>query len=351
MFLDRTVLPQTGTYTVVLDPTGAAVGVATATLFDVPPDVTATITAGGPAVSVTTSVPGQNARVTFTGGAGEVLSLNVSAVTILSGTVSILRPDGTQLTSKTFTSSGVFVDVPALPVAGTYTIVFDPASTLVGGATLKLVDVPTDIVGAITQNGASVPLTISTPGQNARLMFSGTAGESVSVLVSGLTITSGFVSILRPDGTTLAIKPFNAPTSAFVDRAQLPSTGTYTVFVDPSGASVGAATVSLYDVPPDLTGTITVGGAPVRVATAAPGQNATLAFAGSAGQSLTVSVTAVTYPSLVVSVLRPGGIVIATRFLFSSGGTITVTLPVAGTYTLLVDPVDAATGAATVALT
>src|SRR4029453_14165669 len=46
-FLDAKVLPVTGTYTIVLDPQSNAVGSATVTLYDVPPDATATIVPGG----------------------------------------------------------------------------------------------------------------------------------------------------------------------------------------------------------------------------------------------------------------------------------------------------------------
>jgi len=42
----------------------------TLTLYDVAADVTGSITPGGSAVTVTISVPGQNAGVTFSGTAG-----------------------------------------------------------------------------------------------------------------------------------------------------------------------------------------------------------------------------------------------------------------------------------------
>ena len=129
-------------YSISIDPSGAAVGTATATLYAVPPDATGTITIGGPAVAVTTTAPGQNARLTFAGTAGEAVGLDVSRVSILSGTMSILRPDGSTLATRFFSTGGVFLDGTPLPTTGTYTIVVDPSDALTGTATLKLADVP-----------------------------------------------------------------------------------------------------------------------------------------------------------------------------------------------------------------
>ena len=69
-FLDTTVLPVAGTYTFVIDPSGAATGSLSFTAYDVPADPSSAITAGGPAVTLTTTVPGQNANATFTGTVG-----------------------------------------------------------------------------------------------------------------------------------------------------------------------------------------------------------------------------------------------------------------------------------------
>ena len=82
-----------------------------------------------------------------------------------------------------------------------------------------------------------------------------------------------------------------------------------------------------------------------------PGQNARLTFDGAAGQAVTVTVSGMTIQSGTVSILRPGGATVVIKFLFAPGGTVTATLPVTGTYTILVDPFNAATGAANVALT
>ena len=60
-------LPVAGTYKIKLDPIGANTGSATLKLYTVPADISTTVTKNGATVTPTTTVPGQNATVTFTG--------------------------------------------------------------------------------------------------------------------------------------------------------------------------------------------------------------------------------------------------------------------------------------------
>ena len=63
-FLDTRTLPASGTYSILVDPQLADLGSMTLTLYDVPPDVNASITPGGQPVNVSIGpVPGQNALV------------------------------------------------------------------------------------------------------------------------------------------------------------------------------------------------------------------------------------------------------------------------------------------------
>ena len=116
-FVDTRALPATGRYKILVDPQATSTGSMTLTLYDVPPDVNATITPGGPPVTVITGpVPGQNALVRFDGVAGRRISLLLSNVTIGTSTccsarVSILKPDGSTLVFATpFGTTGGFVD-------------------------------------------------------------------------------------------------------------------------------------------------------------------------------------------------------------------------------------------------
>jgi hypothetical protein len=86
-------------------------------------------------------------------------------------------------------------------------------------------------------------VTVTTPGQTARLSFDGVAGQSVTATLSGVTIPSGTLQILRPNGVPVAVASFT--TAGGTVRTTLPADGTYTVFVDPVNAAVGSATVRL----------------------------------------------------------------------------------------------------------
>jgi hypothetical protein len=325
----------------------------------VPPDVSGSITPGGAAVTVTTTAPGQNARLTFAGSAGQQVSLKISSVTISQSHVLIAKPDGTNVVGSTLvTGSGTFIDTRTLPVAGTYTIAIDPAAANVGSLTFTLYDVPADATSPITPGGAAATLAITTPGQNGRVTFAGTAGQRISLAVTQITAPGLTVTITNPDATTLAsVKPFGT-SNAFIDTKVLPATGTYTILANPSGTGTGNVTLTLYDVPADVAASITPGGAPVIATVPTPGQNARLTFAGVAGHRVSLRMTNVTIGAVTpagshVSVLNPDGttaLIAATGVTTGGGFFDTHTLPATGTYTILVDPVAANIGQMTLTL-
>ena len=366
-FLDATALPSTGTYTVLVDPQSTNVGSATLTLHDVPPDATGSVTADGPAAVVATVEPGQNALVAFSGTAGRRVSIWIADVTVGTSTccsvrVSVLRPDGRTLVSPVFVgTNGGFLDATTLPSTGTYTILVDPQGPTTGGVSLTLHDVPADATATLAAGGSATVAT-TVPGQNAAVTFAGSAGQRVSLEVTGVSVGSSLccslrVSILRPDGKVLVSPVFVGTNGGFVDATTLPSTGTYTVVVDPQGADTGAATVIRYDVPADAGGSIAAGGAPVSVTTTVPGQNAALTFSGAAGLRVAVAVDDVTIGTssccaVRLSLARPNGTVLAGPVnAGTTGGFLdAVVLPQSGSYTIVVDPQGAATGSARVTL-
>ena len=345
-FIDAQTLTLAGTYTVRIDPAGSVTGASSVTVATAAGDVTGTIRAGGQAVTVTTATAGQNARLTFSGTLNQKVSIKTTSTAITSGTVYLLKPDGTTLASGAFTTSGAFVDTTALPVAGTYTILLDPAGTATGGMTTNLYTVA-DVTGTITAGGAAATSTTKTPGQNVRLTFSGTLNQRVSVKMTSTAITSGSVALLKPDGSTLASSTISS-SGAFVDVQTLPVAGTYTVLVDPAGSVVGAVTTNLYNVN-DFSGTITPNGAAVPVNLTVPGQNGKLTFTGAALDRISVNLTSSTISAATVKLVKPDASVLASTTIGTSGGSIpTQVLSVGGTYSVVVDPTGAATGSVTV---
>ena len=348
--LDAQTLPATGTYTVLVDPFGTGTGSVTLTPYDLPPDFTSPIVPGGAAVVATMTVPGQNARLTFAGTAGQRVAVSMGSSTIPGTTyVSIQKPDGSNLVFPVGASSG-FIDTRTLPVSGTYTILVDPDKTGTGSITMTLYDVPADFTAPITPGGAAVTASIGAVGQNAQLTFSGTAGQRVSLTMGNSTIPgTTYVSVLNPDGSNLVF-PVGA-SSGFIDTQTLPVSGTYTILIDPNTTGTGNLTVTLYNVV-DFTGTVTPGGAAVAVPITIPGQNAQLTFSGTSGQQVTVHITANTVGLTAVKLLRPDLTVMTTTTSGSSSFNLaTQTLTVTGTYTISVDPSGTRTGSMNVSVT
>lgn len=348
-FVDTRVLPFTGTYTILIDPTGPYTGSTTITLYDVPADIASTITAGGSAATVALSV-GQNAKLTFNGSASQRVSLNMTGVTIAGGTnVVIYKPDGATLTSTTAFTSGGFIDALNLPTSGVYTIFIDPSGPNSGSMTLTLYNV-TDFTGSITPGGSSVNVTTTAPGQNGELTFSGTSGQRICLNLTNFAMTATYITVKNPDGSNL-IAPTFVVSATFFDTRTLGATGTYKIIIDPNSTYTGSLTLTLYDVASDVTGTITPGGSAVTITTTTAGQNASLTFSGTAGQKVSLVMSSVTISSSNVTIRKPDATLLVSASVSTSGGFIDAqTLPVTGTYTIQVDPSIIATGSMTLTL-
>ncbi|MFL6048689.1 MAG: S8 family serine peptidase [Gaiellales bacterium] len=332
-FIDTVTLPSDGTYTIMADPQDERTGPVTLTLYDVPADVTSTISPGGPPASATTTAAGQNALFAFSGVAGRRVSLGVSSSYRLLKT-SILNPDGTVLAGPGYTGAGSsFVDAATLKQTGTYTVVADPQDVGTGSVSYTLYDVPADPTAATSVAAPPVTLTTTVPGQNASVMFTGAAGQSVSVSYSTSGMAATSVTLVAPSGATIAYG-----SGGFIDAIALPAPGTYTVRIDPQGAAVGSATVQVLGVPVDLTGSIAVGGAPLTLSLGG-GQNAGITFAGAAGTRLSMAVSGSGLPQTRLDIRAPDGSTFATFYVSSSGGFLdTRMLPATGTYTIVIDP-------------
>src|SRR5262249_17047267 len=104
-YIDTLVLATAGTYTILINPWDTSTGSVTITLNDVPADATGTLTVGGSPLTLTTTVPGQNAMPVFSGTSGQQVSVGFTNNTMGTVTVTLLKPDGTSLTSTTSSGS------------------------------------------------------------------------------------------------------------------------------------------------------------------------------------------------------------------------------------------------------
>jgi len=274
-------LPTTGTYTILVDPDH---GIPMSVTVALSSEVSGPIVVGGAAVPVTIVEPWQRARLTFNATAGQRLDLGVTGSTLPSWRTTFLAPDGSTVMIGSGGNGNSALHTPPLTQTGTHTLLLEPLDPSTGTLTYTL---SAEVSGTITPGGAAVPVSLTRVGQRARLTFPGTVNQRVSLSGTGVTTPSAIVSLLRADGSGFAtfFTAFAGQTG-FGGPLTLPASETYGILVDPS--SPGDLTLTLYDVPPDITGSISINASPQTVTFAAPGQRALLTFPGTVGLSVTV---------------------------------------------------------------
>ncbi|HEX3174788.1 MAG TPA: DUF6531 domain-containing protein, partial [Solirubrobacterales bacterium] len=352
-------LPTTGTYTVLLSPSVAGSGsvkLSTYSFEDITGSISPPATAEGTQKSVSIATPGQEARYSVAGTAGEVVSLKTSS-SAMSGEYSLewLDPEGKVL--KSWSSGGSengFKGVVSFPATGTYTLAVNPKSWHTGSVTLTAWDASSATASLTpSASGDSKTMTISVPGQAALVTFSGTAGQRLSAVLSEITLSGGWTSLKRPTGKELEEGPISKGASKMYGPLTLPETGTYTITIVGSGENTGSVKVTGYAFE-DVTGSIsppaTAEGTQKSVSIATPGQEARYSVAGTTGEvvSLKRSSSAMS-GSYQLEWLDPEGKVLKS---WSSGGSENgflggVAFPSSGTYTLAVNPESTYTGSVT----
>jgi RHS repeat-associated protein len=318
--------------------------------FFIPPDpytaasvgTTGRVPMDGSEHSFTFGTASQIGLILFDGVAGQRFSTNIGLSMAGSGccsNITIYNPNGSVLVPTGAFGCCFFSDVVNMAQTGTYTILIDQGATT-GTATVQVWNVPPDVSSTIMPGGPSVTVTIATPGQNASITFSGTAGQNISLYTSASLNCCLFQqTVYSPDGSVLS------PTGSFgccayVDRTTLAQTGTYRIYEDPGSTATGTMTLTLYSVPPDVMGTITIGGPQVSISNTVPGQNMQLTFSGTTGK--TINLTSGFSPCGIggITISNPDG----TALFGPSGfpGCVwaigPLTLPQTGTYTILIDP-------------
>ena len=254
--------------------------------------VTGSMTTDGTATSVQTYVPGQNAYLTFNGTADQNLTLALSQLALTptsvnSASVSVTNPDGSFYTSGTcYTSStpGCSMNLGSLDQTGTYTVTVNPDGQATMGVAVSL---PPDVTGTLTlSNPTTVNLT--DPGQEAMLTFTATANEVLIFSVSSITTTPANTAVIfylyNSDGGY--VTQASMTTDGTLNLGNL-AAGTYTIDVVPNNAASASMSV---DLQPGATA-VPTDGSSNTITTNSPGQNAYVTFSGTAGQSISVSLT------------------------------------------------------------
>ena len=107
-------------------------------------------------------------------------------------------------------------------------------------------------------------------------------------------------------------------------------------------------TLTAYSVPADATAATTPGGTAASIPITVPGQNGLVSFTGTAGERVSFRFT--TAMSVRITVSKPDSTTLFTTTAPGNTFVDVTTLPVAGTYTIAVDPFDASTGPLSVAV-
>jgi len=141
-FIDTVELPNTGTYTLQIDPADNHIGQTTAQLVVVK-DVDSNIVINGPTKPANLSTPGATATFRFSGAAGQRVYVDASNSTLPDqcGGFELIGPDGQSLGSGCITDGKGSINGEAgltLSAEGTYTVVINPADAGTGRVSVRV---------------------------------------------------------------------------------------------------------------------------------------------------------------------------------------------------------------------
>lgn len=341
-------IPTTGTYQIRIDPAGTA-AVSFNIILSEDLDGGA-LTMNAAPVGYDVAVYGQNKRYTFSGTAGQPVSLVFTSNTISTGTVYVYKPGGLLTNTSNFGGNpGWVTDIASLPVSGTYTVVVYVDRTSSGHINVAAV---TDVTGTAPTDGTATAVSLLS-GQNLTYTFQASAGSVYSVALANLSSVpaGGSVNVVirKPGGSTLS-NCGNITANTGNCDFYVPTSGTYAVRLDPAGT---AALSFEFVLSADLLDSLTVNDPPVAFNASVPGRNIRYSFAGTASQAVTLRYTNNTIARGTVVILKPDGSTL-TSYLFYSGtssGVRTATLPSAGTYFAVVYVDGSSTGSMNVQVT
>ncbi|MFG7134895.1 pre-peptidase C-terminal domain-containing protein, partial [Burkholderia pseudomallei] len=311
-----------------------------------------------PAIALNSTVnialpEGQVARYSFNANAGDTVALNLSNLTTTpSGqkfNVLVFRPDVGVITTSTSTYTMITttgsqtINLPNLPLSGSYTVIVGSWYALPATAQLSLVGGATGSVAP--SQGASQSYTASVAGQNVYLTFNANTGDNLELTLNNINVagasTNGFqVNVYDPNGTNVAGYSCYASNPGAGCREPLFNlvAGTYSVIVSPTwGGTLSFGAI----LEPDTVGSVLVMGSPMSI-NLAEGQVIRATFNANAGGTVALNLSGVTSTSptgqpLWVTVYRPGTVTTTNGyngFSATTSSTLTLSnLPTTGTYT------------------
>ena len=365
-YLESLPLPQDGPVQVWVDPEATATGTARLVAYE-PQDTTGVLAPEGSPTTITVGQAGAVARYTFQGTAGDPFALDVPTVNLTGSAqaepvgIAVYGPDGSFTGTDVLTGQQMWFEVPGstsssgvpvLPSTGTYTVEVDPHGDSTG--TVVVTRTRPKIITSAIRSGQRQTFTFAR-GDVRRLTFAGKAGQRPVLQFSGQTLTTG-VRLVDPAGQP-AGELSQSSDLRFGEFDPLPATGTWTLAIDPPGASTGTLTAR-FDLVTDPVRTAAPGD-PVRTSWTV-GQNPTFKVKVKKGERVAVDVRSADNLSLSgavsVAIRAPGldfvaGGVIGTPESYQPPPPIWIegqlTAPADDTWTVVVDPIMGTTGSVT----
>jgi YD repeat-containing protein len=325
-------LPLTGTYVVLVDPSGSETGSISVALTNL----------GAMAPSIATVSPN-------IGVAGAAVTITGTNLTPLSA----VRLNGTAAMVGSSSSSSATFTVPTFAASGRVSVT-TPSGQAVSNDDFFVPPAPytasdVAVIGRL-HVGGDTRVTIPAPNQIGLFVFDRAAGQRFTLTISN-QIDRLHIQVLRPDGVityaSAAVYPFSP---YFTDVMLAPVTGTYTLVVDPDETYTGTATITLTDVPRDVSGQIAAGGTPVTFSITTAGQNGRISFVATAGQRVALTDTDTTIAYTGLSIHAPDGSHVASAPVINNNVVGPVYLPLTGVYDILLNPFDTYTGTMTLTL-
>jgi len=346
-----------GTYAVVVEPATAAQQLQFKASLSLDVTDILMLDAGTPLVL---GRAGQNGRLYFTGTAGQRLRLQISGQQTAPANrymhYVVYAPDGSFLTSKAVHGGGA-LNIPPLPVDGTYQVWVDPAYGETLTAQLGLVAGTPEVLLELASD--PVPYVVRGADEAAYFTFVAEGGRDLGLGISELQVTPrgmkgyAYIQVYEVEGKNqieFQICSFSASTC----QLNLPnlSAGTYMVVVEPAfDTQEMRFKINLSE---DIKGSLVLDEWKTLLLDL-PGRNARLSFTGTTGQRLGLQVSGqeMEPENLLAqySVYMPDGNFLASEQIYLGGVLDLPPLPMDGIYQLLVDPIDGETLIAQLRLT
>ncbi|WP_187280382.1 RHS repeat-associated core domain-containing protein [Streptomyces sp. IB2014 016-6] len=347
--IDVDALPQSGTYTLALDPNAGGGGTLTVTAS--PYADAGTLALTGPPVVLSLTRPGQDGIARFSAQAGQRVSLGATTTGFGAYVrVDIRRPDGSEVGSFSAPADGTEDwDSEPLPDTGVYTVAVHPSHDLATGEIALSLSQPVS-VAQLSVAGSAVAMDIGRTGQDAETVFQGQQGDTLSLGATGSTFTEYVdVTVVAPSGAKV-VDGVNvtAGESTTIGLPPLTETGTYRLYADPNNGAVGTLSMILSA---DIATSLTPDGPQQATTTTRAGQRVRAQFTAPDSASLGIGITANTMPEITEITLTgpagPTGTVVGRMARTAPDAYYLNDLTPGTSYTLLFEPEEAAKGGMT----